>query len=76
LIYVQPRPRLSRYHCQCQIGKDGTSSGPQWALRGIGFDEPNNELHRREIAGAGSRRLRLEKNTLGGQVKEPLRAGE
>ncbi len=27
LIYALPRPERSRYLCQCQIGKDGTSSG-------------------------------------------------
>ena len=30
LIYAQPRSGRSRYHCQCQIGKDGTSSGQHW----------------------------------------------
>ena len=33
------------------------STGQHWALRGIGFDELNNELQRRQITATGSRRL-------------------
>src|SRR5260370_19137751 len=47
----------SRYHCPCKSVRDGTSSWQDWPHRGIGLDELNNELQRREIAAAGGRRL-------------------
>ncbi len=54
LIYAQPRPGRSRYHCQCEIGKDGIR--PALAASRIGFDELHDQPQGRRVACTGSRR--------------------